>query len=1453
MSSIDERIVNMKFNSSQFEQGASKTLSMLDKLKSAMGFKGAAKGLQDVDSAVRKFSFAGMTSGVEGLSAKFVALSTVAITALANISNRAINAGITIAKSLTIDPIKQGFQEYTTNLNAIQTILANTKSKGSTLSDVNASLAELNTYADKTIYNFAEMARNIGTFTAAGVDLDTSTSAIKGIANLAAVSGSNAQQASTAMYQLSQALASGRITLMDWNSVVNAGMGGEVFQEALKETARAHGVAVDTIIEQEGSFRESLQHGWITSDILTETLSKFTGDLTDAQLEQMGYTQEQIKGIQEMAKTAQDAATKVKDVSQLFDTLQEAAGSGWAKTWEILFGNFEEARTLWTGVSNALGGMIDQSSDTRNKILEDWKLLGGRTEIITAITMAWHFLMSIMRVVKDAFRDIFPPMTGERLHQMSVAIREFASGLKLSGPAAENLKSTFRGLFALFDIGWMIIKGFLGVIFELIGSFVGVGGGVLEITGTLGEFIVSVRDAIKNGEGLSRFFDGLTMVLKAPIAVIKAIIGAIADLASGLSGTDIFAGIKARLSPLEGMGGAVEKAWRGAGRVLKSIAQFMKPLTDALREFASGLKEAFVQSMENVDFSHILDAINTGLLAGLFVTLRKFLSGGLNIDFGGGFLEGAKSTLEGLTDVLGAMQANLKADTLTKIAVAIALLAASALALSLVNPDRLASALTGIAVMLGELVAAMALFSKVVTPVAVAKFILLGAALVLLASALVIMSGAVLMLAQLDWAGLAKGLLGVTATLGLLAAAVKVMSGNSGGMIKTGAGLILLAVGVRILASAVKAFSDMDWESMARGLVGVAGSLVALGIFTKLASAGKGAIASSVGLIVMAGALKILASAVEDFSDMDWSSIARGLVAMAGALIVIAGAIAILPKTMAIEAAGLVVMAGALSILSDVLADMGGMSWEEIARGLVALAGSLGILALGLLAMNGTLAGSAALIVAAGAISILAPALKMLGGMTWGEIGKGLLTLAAALAILGVAGLVLTPVVPTLLLLGVAIALLGVGVAAAGIGVAAFAAGLTALGAAGAVAATGIVVMVTAVIALIPAILIAIAEGIVGMVQVLMNAAPVFLEAAVTLISGLLTAITTLAPQIISTAVTLISGIISALATLIPQFMDTAVLFITALLTAIRIVGPQIINTVVTLILALVNAVVVLVPRFVEAGMAIIRGILNGIARQIPGVVQAGVSIVVNFLNAVSANLGRVIQAGINLIINFVNGLANGIRSNTGRMRSAGVNLAMAIVDGMTGGLASGVGRVVSAAVNLATRAFNAAKSALGIASPSKEFAKLGAFSAEGLAVGLDRAGSIVEHEAGRVGKRAITSLRASLSNVGDIVSTDINMEPTIRPVLDLTNVKKSANDIDALLSHRSIRPDGIRDYAMSASLRNSPVAAGGDIYSPTTNVTFQQTNNSPKALSSAEIYRQTRNQLSTFKGGLPV
>ena len=236
---IDQRIVEMRFDNKHFEQNVSTTMSSLEKLKQSLNFTGATKGLDSLSVAAGNVNMSGLGNAVENVRARFSALEVMGVTALANITNSAVNTGKQMLSALTIDPIKTGLQEYETQINSVQTILANTSSKGTTLDDVNAALDELNKYADQTIYNFTEMTRNIGTFTAAGVDLDKSVSAIKGIANLAAVSGSTSHQASTAMYQLSQALATGTVKLQDWNSVVNAGMGGEVFQNALVRTAAA--------------------------------------------------------------------------------------------------------------------------------------------------------------------------------------------------------------------------------------------------------------------------------------------------------------------------------------------------------------------------------------------------------------------------------------------------------------------------------------------------------------------------------------------------------------------------------------------------------------------------------------------------------------------------------------------------------------------------------------------------------------------------------------------------------------------------------------------------------------------------------------------------------------------------------------------------------------------------------------------------------------------------------------------------------------------------------------------------------------------------------------------------------------------------------------------------------------------------------------------------------------
>lgn len=445
---IDSKVVEMRFDNKHFESNVSTTMSTLDKLKQKLHFDGATKGLQNVGSAAKNVDMSGLAAGVESVGAKFSAMQVVGVTALANITNSAVNAGKRIISALTIDPIKTGFQEYETQINSTQTILANTKSKGSTIDDVNRALEELNKYADMTIYNFTEMTRNIGTFTAAGIDLDTSVNAIQGIANLAAVSGSTSQQASTAMYQLSQALAAGTIRLMDWNSVVNAGMGGEVFQTALKETSEALGTGAQAAIDASGSFRESLKDGWLTAEVLTETLKKFTttganeyvakytglskeavetaikeGEAVaeaakargeevdaidaaaDALAKKSGKNKQEIYDMLDFARNATDAATKVKTFTQLWDVLKESAQSGWAQTWKIIVGDFEEAKSLLTPLADILTGIINKTSEWRNAILES-ALGRGFTSLSEKINSVTKPAAAAMDTVKETAKAI---------------------------------------------------------------------------------------------------------------------------------------------------------------------------------------------------------------------------------------------------------------------------------------------------------------------------------------------------------------------------------------------------------------------------------------------------------------------------------------------------------------------------------------------------------------------------------------------------------------------------------------------------------------------------------------------------------------------------------------------------------------------------------------------------------------------------------------------------------------------------------------------------------------------------------------------------------------------------------------------------------------------------------------------------------------------------------------
>lgn len=1473
---IDERVVEMRFDNKQFESNVQTSLSTLDRLKKSLNLSGAAKGFDEIDSASKKVNMNGLANAVESVRLKFSALEVMAVTALANITNSALNAGKRIVSALTIDPIKTGFQEYETQIGAVQTILANTQHEGTNLQQVNRALDELNTYADKTIYNFTEMTRNIGTFTAAGVNLQTSVDSIKGIANLAAVSGSTSQQASTAMYQLSQALAAGKVSLMDWNSVVNAGMGGKVFQDALVRTSELLGTGAKNAINMYGSFRESLTKGeWLTTEVLTETLKQFAGAYSEADLIQQGFSESQAKEIAQMAKTAEEAATKVKTFTQLWDTLKESAQSGWTATWEILIGDFEEAKDLLSEVSETIGNVIGEAAQARNDLLSGglssgWKQLlnqgiadeagyiesiqevarksgdafdkmvadsdnfsdalkkglqegvissetlsdavhnlrdkmtgmsqeerkaagytsemveqiekldeglkngsvsmdeftekilkpSGRENLIQSIWNAAKGLMSVITPIKEAFRDIFPPMTSEQLYAFTEALRNLTERMKLSETTSENLKRTFKGLFAVLDI----IKQAVSAVFNAVGSLLGgvgdLGAGILGVTGTFGDWLVKLDEFIKQGDVFNKVLGTIVSVIKTVATAIRDFVKVVAEKIA-FPGFELFHSLlerlHARMSQIGdaagGMKSSVSSAFEAMGNALANcqFMQLLQAVWDAVKAIAGGIADAMgkvgsslISSIGNADFSGVIDLLNGISFGAIAVGIAKFV-GAIKeqLDSIGSIKESFIGILDSVRGCFEAYQSQLQAGTLLKIASAIAILVASLVALSLIDSAKLSAALGAITVLFADLMASMAIFNKIsgmasgvirsttamlaistavlilasalkklgdldakqlatgltgvvgltATMIVAAKSlskggptIIKGASqMVIFAAAIKILASACEDLSALDWEGLAKGLVGV----GVLLAEVSLFMNTakfSGQSVTTATGIVILSGAIKILASACEDFAQMNWGEIGRGLTSIGIVLAEIVAFTRLTGNAQHVIATSAALIGIGAAMKILAAAVKDFSAMNWSELAVGLVGMAGALATVTIAVNFMPKNMIAIGTGLIAVSTALLIMASALENMGGMEWNEIAKGLVALGGSLGIMAVGLRAMTGTLSGSAAMLVAASALAILTPVLSILGAMSWTAIVKGLVSLAGAFTVIGVAGAVLTPLVPTILglsgamaLIGVAVLGLGAGLLAAGTGLSAIAVGFTALAAAGTAGATAVVasltVIITGIADLIPAIVAKIGEAIVEFCKVIANSAGEIGNAVKEVVLTLVDVLIECVPAIADGALKLIAGVLEALVQYTPQIVDSLFQFLIGVLEGIARNLPGLIQAAIDVLMAFFAGIVdalkgidtaTLLQGIVGIGLlAAIMAALSAVAALVPGAMVGvlGMGLVIAELALVLAAVGALAQIpGLQWLINEGGNLLQGVGTAIGKF-----------IGGIVGGFMSGV------------------------------------------------------------------------------------------------------------------------------------------------------------------------------------
>ena len=988
---IDNRVLEMRFDNKQFESGVATTMSTLDKLKQKLNLSGASKGLENIGSAAKNVNFSGMNAGIDTVQAKFSALQVAGVTALANITNSAVNAGKKIVSALTIDPIKTGFNEYETKMNSIQTIMSNTASKGTTMSDVTRVIDELNTYADKTIYNFAEMTRNIGTFTAAGVGLEESASAIQGIANLAAASGSSSQQASTAMYQLSQAIAAGTVKLMDWNSVVNAGMGGEKFQEALKATAREHGVAVDAIIEKNGSFRDSLQDGWLSADILNETLNKFTVDgarnYAKSMMESGKWTQEQADALIKEAQAMEDAATKVKTFTQLWDTLKEAAQSGWGKSWEIIVGDFEEARELFTEISDVLGGLINKSSEARNKVLQEWKDLGGRTAIIDSFRNVFEGVSSIVKPVSEAFREIFPPITAKQLVNFSEGLRDLTEKLKISGETADKLKRTFKGVFSIFDLFGKGVGAIVKPIGKLLGSD-GVGGMadmLLDASAAIGDFFTSLNESADTGEFLNRISDGVSNVVST-----------ISDLISGAT---------------EGLS--------GFGDALSIIGG---KISDFAGKIINGIGKAFSWLTENISAGDIFAGLAGGgifialkKLAGLFGKVKDILNGIFGDKKGGAFSEVAgkfSDVLDGVHDSLEAFTSGIKVSTLVGIAVAIGILSASLRTISKIEFGDIAKSLLAMGGMFTMLNLSFRSITKSLSKFDAKGIIKSGLTLITMSIAMNIFADAMAKISKLSWSDIGRGLAALGGGLLELTGALKII-GKTKVSLSTSIAILALAESCKMLADALAKFSGMSWDEIGRGLTAMGGALgefvIALGVLSKVG--GGGAILGSAGILIAVQSLDEISENLKRLGSMSWDEIGRGLSAMGGALGEFMVALGVLSKVggfgTILGGAGILIAVQSLDEMSQNLKRLGSMTWDEIGKGLSAMGGALGELTIALGALSkvggfGAILGGTGILIAVQSLDEISENLKKLGSMSWEEIGKGLSGMGGALGELSI-------------------------------------------------------------------------------------------------------------------------------------------------------------------------------------------------------------------------------------------------------------------------------------------------------------------------------------------------------------------------------------------------------------------------------------------------------------------
>lgn len=1038
------------------------------------------------------------------------------------------------------------------------------------------------------------------------------------------------------------------------NKISEAGVSEDTFTEKLKEVAKEQGINIDALLKKYGSLANIFTKGKLSGGLIIDTLkrlanvtskaSESTQDITDKVEYFNDVVSKTIRGDfgngEERIKALTAANYDYAQVQALVNKVWERNGHNWSDCTLSADELTEAMASLSDKEAESLGLTEDQIKTLRNlakqaeetgtpisELITSLNKPSGKELLIESFQNAVKGATQVAKAFKQAFSEMFVSTgngTENVVYKLIERIHDLSEYLVINDEKFDKLKRTIKGFIALIQIVSDITSGGLKIAFKLISGVLKYFDiDILSVTATIGDFLVKFHETVNVSDAVGKALDAVLPHIAKIITNVKKLGNGIKEIAKLPSFEvikdkvvqigNIFGGFikkitaKMHFPTIEDFLKLLENVWNIGSKIGEKVVSIGKKIGTALAD-AFGFVDA------DSSFEHFLDIFDSSVISGILVGILLFvnnvkkavsdMSGMTNSAKGmfgslGKMFNGITSVLDSVRACFEEYQKTLKAKTLLTIASAIAILTASIVVLSLINPKKLAVALGAITTMATELMAAMWIFNKIdgdytgagkaailmvgmsaailILSSAVKKMsslswvelskglsgvtILLGelvavsvilgnndtkmvkgsVGIVLLAEAIKILSTACINISGLSWEELAKGLTGITVILGGLIAASMVLSENETKMIKGSVGMILLSAALKILTSVCSDFGAMSWEEIAKGLVSVSALLAVLvGLSIELSNNGAKMTAGALGVVVLAGGLEIVADVCKQFSNMEWEQIGKGLAGVAGMLAALTIALKNMPKNILGIGVGLLAVAGALTIVSNVVTTLGDETDDNLSKGIISIAVLLAAVATALNCMNGTLSGSAALLVASAALAILCPVVKAFGDMKITEIGKSLLMLAGVFTVLGVTGLLIAPVVPGLLLLGASLTLIGVGAVACAAGLLLVATSISTLAVTGATQATAAIgaisVFVSGLTSLIPDILAGIGDCAVAIAECFYKL----------IVAGLNTLIE-YAPQIVSLAISLLVKILDTLSEHIPELVTSVVNFFASL------------------------------------------------------------------------------------------------------------------------------------------------------------------------------------------------------------------------------------------------------------------------------------------------------------------